>query len=95
LQAYFGEEPGEACGICDNCLKQKQPRTDPDAEPLRQQILHQFTADGLGLSPRQLADRLGVADEALADVIRQMLTDDELRIDAAGNLYLSHTMNWK
>lgn len=92
LQAYFGEEPKDACGLCDHCLSQNQAPADP--ERLRQQIAEQLDAtNGRGLAPRQLADQLNLNADRLADVIRQMLADEQLRIDAAGNLHTMNTMN--
>ncbi|GAB3933204.1 RecQ family ATP-dependent DNA helicase [Larkinella terrae] len=90
LQAYFGEEPGDACGICDHCLSQHSP----DLGQIRQRIIEYLDAtDGKGLAPRQLADQLNLNTERLGDVIRQMLADEQLRIDAAGNLHAGSTMN--
>ncbi|GAB3894749.1 ATP-dependent DNA helicase RecQ [Larkinella knui] len=92
LQAYFGEEPGEACGICDHCLSQHQ--NSLDTAQLRQRIFQYLDAtDGQGLAPRLLADRLNLNTEQLAGVIRQMLADEQLRIDSAGNLHTMNTMN--
>ncbi|RRB03675.1 RecQ family ATP-dependent DNA helicase [Larkinella rosea] len=92
LQAYFGEEPGEACGICDHCLRQQSNSLDSIA--LRQRIFQYLDAtNGQGLAPRQLADQLNLTPERLGDVIRHMLADEQLRIDAAGNLHTRSTMN--
>ncbi|WP_234736533.1 RecQ family ATP-dependent DNA helicase [Tellurirhabdus bombi] len=86
LQAYFGEEPGAACGVCDTCLKMASGKTT-DLVALRQQV-HQLVAakNGQGLPPRLLADSLNVSNDHLAEVIRQLLSDEELQYDAAGNL---------
>ncbi|MFC5412221.1 ATP-dependent DNA helicase RecQ [Larkinella bovis] len=91
IQAYFGEEPKEACGICDHCLSQQQAPVDADR--LRQQIIQQLDAtNGHGLAPRRLADLLKVTTDRLSEVLRHMLADEQLRIDAAGNLHTT-TMN--
>ncbi|MGA0556010.1 RecQ family ATP-dependent DNA helicase [Larkinella sp. VNQ87] len=92
LQAYFGEEPKESCGICDHCLSQHPAPVDP--ERLRQEIIQQLDAThGQGLSPRRLAEQLNLTGDRLAEVVRQMLADEQLRIDAAGNLHSMNTMN--
>ena len=92
LQAYFGEEPGDACGICDRCLSQHQRTADTDR--IRHQIFQQLDAtNGQGLSPRLLADRLNLNTDQVGDVIRHMLADEQLRIDTAGNLHRMNTMN--
>jgi len=86
LQAYFGEDPKDACGICDNCLKQKtSPATATD---LRQQIRQVLRAtNGQGLDPRQLAERMGQPVDRLAATVEELLADQLLRYDAAGNLH--------
>jgi ATP-dependent DNA helicase RecQ len=92
LQAYFGETPGDACGVCDHCLSQNQ--NPPDSGELRQRILQHLDASGgQGLAPRLLADRLNLTTDRLSAVLRQMLADEQLRIDAAGNLHRMNTMN--
>ncbi|GAB3246031.1 ATP-dependent DNA helicase RecQ [Larkinella harenae] len=86
LQAYFGEETGAACGICDHCLSRQQPPADADL--VQQQIIQQLdAANGAGLSPRQLADQLKVSTQRLSDIIRYMLANEQLRIDVSGNLH--------
>lgn len=88
LQAYFGEEPGEACGICDNCVK-KKPRPEP-TQAVREQVwqyVHQ--ADGAGVSPRQLADYFAQTNaDVLAQAVQQMLAEEVLQYNAGGNLTL-------
>ncbi|GAA4446255.1 RecQ family ATP-dependent DNA helicase [Nibrella saemangeumensis] len=90
LQAYFGEEPADACGICDNCLKNKR-RSGADVSSVREQV-RQYVArtNGQGLSPRQLSDFFTSADaDALAQTVRQMLAEEELRYNPGGNLMLN------
>lgn len=86
LQAYFGEETKEACGVCDTCLKQKSK--PGQTERLREQIRQAVAEEsGQRISPRALADRLGAPADRVAETIRQLLAEEELRYDAAGNLY--------
>jgi len=86
LQAYFGEIPSDACGICDNCLKQKS-RPDP-TEAVREQVFQYVTqANGPGVSPRQLADYFVQTNtETLAQAVQQMLAEEVLQYNAGGNL---------
>ncbi|WP_128547404.1 RecQ family ATP-dependent DNA helicase [Larkinella soli] len=93
LQAYFGEEPGDACGICDRCLS-RRPADPTDADELRKRILKQIeAANGDGISPRQLADRLHLTSDRIGETLRMMVANHELRIDRVGNLHAMHTMN--
>ncbi len=86
LQAYFGEIPSDACGICDNCLK-KKTRPDP-TEAVREQVFQYVTqADSPGVSPRQLADYFARTNtETLAQAVQQMLAEDVLQYNTGGNL---------
>lgn len=86
LQAYFGEEPAGACGVCDNCIKQK-PRPEP-TNAVREQVWHYVAqADGPGVSPRQLADYFARTNtETLAEAVQQMLAEDVLQYNVGGNL---------
>ncbi len=88
LQAYFGENPSQPCGICDNCLKQK-PRpeqTDAVREQVRQYVVQ--TAQ-TGVSPRQLADYFAQTNtETLAQAVQQMLAEEVLQYNAGGNLVI-------
>lgn len=86
FQAYFGEEPGEACGICDTCLQNKSGKT-PNVEGIRQRIQHLLAGQEAGLSPRHLADRLNLPDEHVAAVVRELLAVKVLHYDEAGNLH--------
>ncbi len=90
IQTYFGEVSDQACGICDNCLKQKKI-LDVDASAVREQVRQYVAlANGPGLPPRQLADYFKTAEaETLAQTVRQMLAEDELRYTKGGNLTLN------
>ncbi|GAA4411465.1 RecQ family ATP-dependent DNA helicase [Nibrella viscosa] len=90
LQAYFGEEPGDACGVCDNCLKNKR-QIGAGAASVREQV-RQYVAgtNGQGISPRRLSDFFTTADaDTLAQTVRQMLAEEELRYNPGGNLMLN------
>ncbi|GAB4015649.1 RecQ family ATP-dependent DNA helicase [Spirosoma koreense] len=92
LQAYFGEKPGEACGICDNCLKKKK-KADNASTVVREQVREYVAlANGPGISPKQLAHYFAQTDaDALAQTVKQMLAEEEIRYTKSGNLTLNAT----
>ncbi len=92
LQAYFGEQPGNACGICDTCLRQKREAAPPtDAEAVREAIRDYVAqTEQTGVAPRQLANYFDQTNtDALAGVVRQMLAEEEISYNPAGNLVLN------
>lgn len=90
LQAYFGEKPGEACGICDNCLKKKK-QAETASPVVREQVREYVAlANGPGVSPKQLANYFAQTDaDALAQTLQQMLAEEEIRYNKGGNLTLN------
>jgi ATP-dependent DNA helicase RecQ len=90
LQAYFGEKPGEACGICDNCIKKKK-KAETAISTFRRQVRDYVAlANGPGVSPRQLAHHFTQTDaEMLAQTVKQMLAEEEIRYTKSGNLTLN------
>ncbi|GAB3501695.1 RecQ family ATP-dependent DNA helicase [Spirosoma knui] len=90
LQAYFGEKPGEACGICDNCIKKKK-KAEAVPSRVREQVREYVAlANGPGVSPRQLAHYFGQTDaDILAETVKQMLAEEEIRYTKSGNLTLN------
>ncbi|RYC68321.1 RecQ family ATP-dependent DNA helicase [Spirosoma sordidisoli] len=89
LQAYFGEKTGEACGICDNCIRKKK-KADPATTAVRDQVRDYVAlANGPGISPKQLAHHFAQTDaDTLAQTIRQMLAEEEIAYTKSGNLTL-------
>ncbi|WP_240163990.1 RecQ family ATP-dependent DNA helicase [Spirosoma taeanense] len=90
LQAYFGEKPGQPCGICDNCLKKKkEPEINPSA--VREEVrAYVALANGPGVSPKQLSYHFAQTDaETLAQTLQQMLAEEEIRYTKTGNLTLN------
>ncbi len=90
LQAYFGEKPSDACGICDNCLKKKK-KSETTSAAVREQVRQYVAlANGPGVSPKQLAHYFAQTDDdALAQTLKQMLAEEEIRYTKSGNLTLN------
>ncbi|MFD2932195.1 RecQ family ATP-dependent DNA helicase [Spirosoma flavum] len=90
IQAYFGEKPGEACGICDNCIKKKK-KTETISSAVREQVRQYVAlANGPGVSPKQLSYHFAQTDaDTLAQTLRQMLAEEEIRYNKSGNLTLN------
>jgi ATP-dependent DNA helicase RecQ len=94
LQAYFGEQPGDACGICDTCLRLKREAAAPASAPETvREAIRDYVAqtEQTGVAPRQLANYFDqtTSTEALAGAVRQMLAEDEISYNPAGNLVLN------
>ncbi|MVM29845.1 RecQ family ATP-dependent DNA helicase [Spirosoma sp. HMF4905] len=90
LQAYFGEKPGEACGICDNCIKRKKS-VETATTAVREQVRDYVAlANGPGVSPKQLAHHFAQTDaDTLAQLVKLMLAEEEIRYTKNGNLTLN------
>lgn len=90
LQAYFGEKPGDACGICDNCIKKKKS-AETVTTVVRDQVRDYVAlANGPGVSPKQLAHHFAQTDaDSLAQLVKQMLAEEEIRYNKNGNLTLN------
>jgi ATP-dependent DNA helicase RecQ len=93
LQAYFGEKPGARCGICDNCLKKKKAveGSNVPLPEVREQIRDYVAlANGPGVSPKQLSYHFAQTDaDALAQTVKQMLAEEEIKYNKNGNLTLN------
>ena len=90
LQAYFGEKPGDRCGICDNCLKKKKVAETASTAVRKQVREYVALANGPGVSPKQLAHYFAQTDaDALAQTLKQMLAEEEIRYTKTGNLTLN------
>ncbi len=90
IQAYFGEKPGEACGICDNCISRKK-KQESTLSVVREEIrTYVALANGPGVSPKQLAHHFAQTDaDVLAQTVKQMLAEEEIRYNKGGNLTLN------
>ncbi len=90
IQAYFGEKPGEACGICDNCIKKKK-KAETALSTIRDEVRDYVAlANGPGVSPKQLSYHFAQTDaDTLAQTLKQMLAEEEIRYNKSGNLTLN------
>lgn len=88
IAAYFGDTKTRACGICDNCLRQKSV-TISKAEF---DVIHQRILDALAtekLQVKELLNRLnGVRKEKAWKVIEFLQSEQKLEIDAGSWLRL-------
>jgi ATP-dependent DNA helicase RecQ len=92
LQAYFGEKPGERCGICDNCIKKKKAQEGVAPSPAVREQVRDYVAlaNGPGVSPKQLSHYFAQTDaDALAQTVKQMLAEEEIKYNKNGNLTLN------
>ena len=90
IQAYFGEKAGERCGICDNCIKKKKSADKATAAVRTEVREYVALANGPGVSPKQLAHYFAQTDaDALAQTVKQMLAEEEIRYTKGGNLTLN------
>lgn len=90
IQAYFGEKPGEACGICDTCINRRK-KLDIVSSAMREQVRNYVAlANGPGISPKQLAHHFAQTDtDMLTQTVKQMLAEEEIRYTKSGNLTLN------
>ena len=89
LQSYFGETTDAACGVCDNCLKAKK-KPGLNAQVRGQVRDYVALAREHGVSPRQLSGYFSQTNnDDLAQTVRLMITEEELRYNAAGNLTIN------
>ena len=93
LQHYFGEETDAICGVCDNCIAAKKRAEHGSLVPkeVREAVRKYVSLSReKGVTPRQLAHYFSKTDEEdLAQTVRLMLAEEELRYNAAGNITLN------
>jgi ATP-dependent DNA helicase RecQ len=93
LQHYFGEETDAVCGVCDNCIANKKRGENGSFAPkeVREAVRQYISlAREKGVTPRQLAHYFNKTDEEdLAQTVRLMIAEEELRYNAAGNITLN------
>ena len=81
LLNYFGETQARECGQCDNCLGShhllpgQQPMQNDERESLRRRILDLVRQQGRGVLDDLHLD--GVADHKVAEVLHQMLLEED------------------
>ena len=77
LLAYFGEESGKDCGVCDVCLSRRER---PSVESLEERIVGLL--DEKGMTIKALAQQLpGIDPSLLTQTIRVMLDKGRVKMD--------------
>ncbi|MCE6990749.1 ATP-dependent DNA helicase RecQ [Dyadobacter sp. CY323] len=89
LLEYFNEFDAHACGVCDNCLKNKRNEIQNDANAAGQII--QFLGKNGGITPKEMARAFENIHEAVFLKTLQDLIEDELiHYDVNGKLSLTN-----
>ena len=87
LQAYFGEQTDQTCGVCDNCLakKRREANVSVQSQSFKEQIVKLLKMSAL--RPQQVVVSFGIKnEEAVIDTIRELLADEIIKYDAEGFL---------
>jgi ATP-dependent DNA helicase RecQ len=88
LAHYFGEEILQACGICNNCLRNKNEQTKPENFNNLHLAIEQQLSEG-NMSMRQLQDALAAySTEHVTQAVYALLEQDVLQFNKNGNLAL-------
>ncbi|HLK30140.1 MAG TPA: ATP-dependent DNA helicase RecQ [Puia sp.] len=83
---YFGDENAKPCGVCDNCLRQKNMNlTKEDFEKIHQRIIK--TVNSNSIDATQLIQQLsGINKEKAWKVINHLQAENKLLVDKNGIL---------
>jgi ATP-dependent DNA helicase RecQ len=86
---YFGDEDAKPCGICDNCLQQKNITiTEEEFEKIHQRIIHAVQLQNIDAT--QLLQQLtGINKEKGWKVINHLQGENKLVVDENGIIKLS------
>ena len=86
---YFGDQLIRACGICDNCLRQKSTvLTKEEFDSLHHRILNMVKFESL--HTRELLDKLaGIKKEKAWKVIEFLQSENKIMLDKSGRLVLN------
>lgn len=78
LLRYFGEKNEHNCGQCDTCisLRKNGIKEEVSAKELTENILRMLTAETM--TPAALATRLSVDNEALVEVLHELLDEGQV-----------------
>ncbi len=84
IGSYFGDPLVRACGICDNCLKQKATKlTKEEFEMLCHRIINIIKYESL--QSKDLFEKLnGIKKEKAWKVLEFLQAENKIRMDAAG-----------
>lgn len=86
LLAYFGENLREDCGKCSNCSKQN--KANATWKPIAQALLPLLKQGPK--NTRELEKILDIDSEQLIFVLRQLLADEQIRVDENKKIHLQN-----
>ena len=87
IARYFGDLQTQACGICDNCLRNNsKPVSRAEFDKIHQQILQWVESDA---RPAQelLNQFSGIRKEKIWEVIHFLQAENKLSVDENGNIF--------
>lgn len=86
LLAYFGENSEDDCGVCDYCLRKKQPQLQPDlVKRLKEEMVKMLGQEALW--PYQLVRHFSSSKEnQVMDALQDLLEDEVLVYVDGGKL---------
>ena len=84
IAAYFGDQSTKPCGICDNCLSQKNPTmTKEEFDFIQRQITQWVNSESI--PTQELIGRFsGIRREKLWEVINYLQAENKLIVDKEG-----------
>src|SRR5690606_30154102 len=89
LLEYFNEFDAHACGVCDNCLKNKRNEIRNDANVAGQII--QFLDKNNGISPGNMAGAFeNIPEPVFLKTVQDLIEEEVIRYDTNGNLSLTN-----
>jgi len=92
LLKYFGEELDHRCGQCDVCQKEGLAGNIlEEVAHIKQLIIDKLKARG-PMAPQQILSQIDINPERVADIMRLMVEDEELKIKS-GIIMLSSSSN--
>src|SRR5579871_288989 len=86
---YFGDENAKPCGVCDNCLRQKNMNLgEEEFEKIHQRIIQTVKSNSMDVT--QLVQQLsGINKEKAWKVINHLQAENKLVVDKEGRLMLN------
>jgi ATP-dependent DNA helicase RecQ len=85
---YFGDEVAKPCGICDNCLRQKNNKmTNEEFDNIHQRIMQTIQLRSIDIK-ELLLELSGINKEKAWKVINHLQAEDKLVVDKNGIIQL-------